>query len=305
MATGDRHDTLLRTSFFRGAKQPYKRRDLTRRLNKCIQMRQHVLDWFERTMDMNYNSDKLDFSMLGKKAFDDILEKICSSNLNFQVQMSPYSAVISLKKSLIKDRLGNIILPSYVSNSLTKNDTDYEALISENSDLKNQIANLTALNGKLAEEVAVANKKMKNISKELEDEKSASAGMSEQLISTKGQVTKLRANGDKVRKEKDTLAFEVDRLKIELLKNDEKKCSSHILTIKNLQDQVSTLEITNKEQLNTLRKAHKSEVKELNRLLNTKDNDISEYKKQLKNITHKKYASTQTQTEKICVETCF
>ena len=140
---------------------------------------------------------------------------------------------------------------------------------------------------------------MKNISKVLEDEKSASAGMSEQLISTKDQVTKLRANVDKVRKEKDALAYEVDRLKHDLLKNDEKKCSSHILTIKNLQDRVSTLEITNKEQLNALRKAHKNEVKELNRLLNMKDNDISDYKKQLKNITHKNYASIQTQTTSV------
>ena len=73
--------------------------------------------------------------MLAKNSFDDNLGKICTSNLNFQVQMSPYSVVISLRKSLIIDRLGNIILPSYMSNSLNKNDTDNKALISENSDL--------------------------------------------------------------------------------------------------------------------------------------------------------------------------
>ena len=38
--------------------------------------------------------------------FDNIIKQILSSNLNFQIQISPFSANISLKKTPIKDKLG-------------------------------------------------------------------------------------------------------------------------------------------------------------------------------------------------------
>ena len=51
--------------------------------------------------DMNLTT-----TMLASRAFDKILQEIQSSNLNFQLQMSPFSAQISIKKSLVKDRRG-------------------------------------------------------------------------------------------------------------------------------------------------------------------------------------------------------
>jgi hypothetical protein len=50
-------------------------------------------------------------AMAASRTFDSILEKIQRSNLNFQLQISPFSAVISLKKSLVKDKSGNTLLP--------------------------------------------------------------------------------------------------------------------------------------------------------------------------------------------------
>ena len=52
-------------------------------------------------------------TMLAKTAFDKILEEIQSSHLNFQLQMSPFSASIFIKKSFIKDKLGNMLLPAH------------------------------------------------------------------------------------------------------------------------------------------------------------------------------------------------
>ena len=43
--------------------------------------------------------------------FDHILETIKNSNLNFHLQQSPFSAIISLKKSSIKD-VGIHIMPT-------------------------------------------------------------------------------------------------------------------------------------------------------------------------------------------------
>ena len=51
-------------------------------------------------------------TMLPKKVFDQIVEQVQSSNLNFQLQLSPFSATIFLKRSFVRDKLGNVLLPS-------------------------------------------------------------------------------------------------------------------------------------------------------------------------------------------------
>ena len=53
-----------------------------------------------------------DPTMAVTRTFDSILEQILSSNFNFQLQISPFSANISLKKSPIKDKSGASVLPS-------------------------------------------------------------------------------------------------------------------------------------------------------------------------------------------------
>ena len=49
--------------------------------------------------------------MIAEHTFDSILQQIKNSNLNFQLQLSPFSANISLKKSPIKDQAG-VPIPS-------------------------------------------------------------------------------------------------------------------------------------------------------------------------------------------------
>ena len=50
--------------------------------------------------------------MIACKQFNEILNQIQHSGLNFQLQLSPFGAVISLKKSHVKDRKGDFIIPS-------------------------------------------------------------------------------------------------------------------------------------------------------------------------------------------------
>ena len=49
--------------------------------------------------------------MAASKAFDYIIECVKSSNLNFCVQLSPFSANISIKKTLVKDKSGDYLKP--------------------------------------------------------------------------------------------------------------------------------------------------------------------------------------------------
>ena len=54
-------------------------------------------------------------AMRASQTFDRILQTIQKSNLNFVLQLSPYSANISLKKSLVTNKSGTVCLPPEVS----------------------------------------------------------------------------------------------------------------------------------------------------------------------------------------------
>ena len=49
--------------------------------------------------------------MVASRTFNNILPRIQSSNLNFQLQISPFSANIYLKKTLIRDQYGAPLPP--------------------------------------------------------------------------------------------------------------------------------------------------------------------------------------------------
>ena len=49
--------------------------------------------------------------MLASKKFDGILREIQASHLNFSIQLTPFSALISIRKSFVTDRSGAVILP--------------------------------------------------------------------------------------------------------------------------------------------------------------------------------------------------
>jgi len=91
-------------------------------------------------MDKTISSD-LNPTMLASKTFDHIIEHVQTSNLNFQLQLSPFSATISLKKSFVKDRFGNILLPSSKvnENELKIRMQEYSDLLGENKQLRTTI----------------------------------------------------------------------------------------------------------------------------------------------------------------------
>ena len=56
--------------------------------------------------------------MLASQVFYNIIDQIQSSNLNFLLQVSPFSAQISLRKSLVTDKEGNPVLPPPLNQSV-------------------------------------------------------------------------------------------------------------------------------------------------------------------------------------------
>ena len=90
-------------------------------------------------------------TMLAAQRFEKILSTIQSSCLNFHLQISPFSAIISLKKSLIKDKSGNFLLPPSRPSDLatqTQNIILEKKVKSLEHDLKTAVENCEALREK-------------------------------------------------------------------------------------------------------------------------------------------------------------
>ena len=76
-------------------------------------------------------------SKMASKIFNDVLNTVQSSNLNFCLQISPFAANISLKKYFLKDKSGNVLVPDHAYTATTF-DKNIAALVSRNSILEKQ-----------------------------------------------------------------------------------------------------------------------------------------------------------------------
>ena len=61
-----------------------------------------------------------DMTMLAKLTFDDVVSEIQGSGLNYTMQLTPYSAMISLRNSFVTDRNGLSVLPPTVHQKSVK-----------------------------------------------------------------------------------------------------------------------------------------------------------------------------------------
>ena len=97
----------------------------------------------------------MNHAMLASTMFYKILDQIKSSNLNFQLSLSPFSAQISWKKSLVKDRSGSFLLPPPVYETIQpvkaasnptavcSHDEEVTKLNTEITELQNNVRNST------------------------------------------------------------------------------------------------------------------------------------------------------------------
>jgi hypothetical protein len=88
----------------------------------------------------NYNNCGSDQSnsttMEASAAFETLLQHIIESNLNFKLELSPFSAVISLKKSFVRDKYGKTLPP------MPTNAVFHHHIKEENQDLKTKIQSM-------------------------------------------------------------------------------------------------------------------------------------------------------------------
>ena len=104
-------------------------------------------------------------TMSASMIFDYLLNSVKSSNLNFHIQQTPFAAVISLKKTLVKDHRGQFLKPPTLDTKIVT------SLKAENHELCDRIEKLekysSSLKNDLEEELDGGEKIVKE--KEMEN----------------------------------------------------------------------------------------------------------------------------------------
>ena len=115
-----------------------------------------------------------DLTMLANTTFDSVISHIRSSCLNFSMQLTPFSAVISLRKSFMMDKSGSVVLPFTrenivkveVENNKRENIEDLQSKVIECekiiSGLKTELEQARDTTVRLNEELCYTKRKFEN-----------------------------------------------------------------------------------------------------------------------------------------------
>ena len=170
--------------------------------------------------------------MAANQAFVNLLQQIQMSSLNFKIELSPFSAIIHLKKSFIKDKSGANLQPQPCPNvSLTQNGGHDQKINELEHKVKSSNEELEAMkvkNGKLWEQLAIQEENSKKQCEkiiELESENNASQNVLaklEEQIEIKKEKTEHHINKIcDLKDEVNDLSSELYNTKIELTKQHE------------------------------------------------------------------------------------
>ena len=197
----------------------------------------------ERKMKEFISSDYANPEMLADQAFSNILDGIQKSNLNFQLQVSPYSAFISLKKSLVKDRSGSILLPPpslataptpLSSSTFNVNDAERDVKINklENDLIIQKNINDDAMNKyeNALEQLKFCEEKFTKLEKESKALKQENRSLSTKLENKTLEINQLKSSVAELSKDKNVLSVALKSMKQDLkaqVKASEEKLAAY------------------------------------------------------------------------------
>ena len=208
----------------------------------CEQNRRQHQNYFK--MARNKTSDT-DSTMLASETFDRILSIVQHSNLNFSLQVSPFSAHISLKKSLVQDRSGSFRFPPEPSTDNKNFKEVIAALVAENNKLENAVKSLGHDLVAAREDCEVANNRIKFLEDQLEE--NALKRKTENEIDKKDmekketKIRNLEVHVCKLEEEKKSLEIELHHNKEDISKQNDEKARD----ISNLEKKLEELENEN------------------------------------------------------------
>ena len=151
------------------------------------------------------SSDFYSTTMTTAKAFDSILQQIQNSNLNFKLQLSPFSANISLRKSPVIDKFGNPLLPCVASAE------KFAALSSKNKQLECDLLKVKNELADTVDECEKARNKIKDLNL------TSVSAFNQELLASKTLVEELKATNDEIVKENVQLLNKLSEIETKMI----------------------------------------------------------------------------------------
>ena len=225
-------------------------------------------------MEQLLDSDRNSATMLATKAFEKIIDEIRESNLNFQLQMTPFAAHISLKRSLIKEKSGVPRLPSTLETKSPKDPNSQsiiEALVVKNLQLEQRVNDLKEELTSIIDNSRASflfEQKDLNIKKESEDDM--------HINILEDEIKNLKVENEEFREK-----FKEQKQEIGDLENIVKTKGE---ISNNLNKKLSEIKIKNDKECVALKKMHKTEVKAWKKELGQERREKIKLEKELKII---------------------
>ena len=174
--------------------------------------------------------------MEASQQFENILEAVMGSQLNYQLQLSPFSATICLKKSLAKDKFGNVVKQhKRLTSSQARDDM---------SNLENEITNLLSQNEKLVADDLEHRQTIAGLEAKISKAEAAALKALEdkkiEVETHKKQIKFLNSESDQNKKEICSLQKTIKEKDKELFKA-ESKCENIECSVQRLKTEVSSL----------------------------------------------------------------
>ena len=231
------------------------------------------------------DSDKTP-TMHASTVFFKIIDQIQSSNLNFQLQISPFSAKISLKKSWVRDRTGAPLLPP-----------DRVEIVKHNDD---SVENFAAKNLELEEKLLL----LQNKYQQVEDE---SAKAYEMIDMLECKVAKAEANAleitklDTYKECNEALQIKINKLELEI--SDFKRAKLKALEVSaRLKKDLNDHKLKFSTEMAVKEKRHKEEVKAWKKSLGEANKEKIKMQQQFENKLGEEVAVKNVEIKKVCDE---
>ena len=183
--------------------------------------------------------------MAAAKSFDQILQLIQSSNLNFKLELSPFAANISLKKTLVKDKFG---ISLYPCNNSSEDITELKA---KNVKLEKELFVVKSEYANSIDEFETSQQMLRTFE---ENSEAATNVLHNELLNNQNLISKLKDENVRYKALVESLENEKRDLKIAI--RAQKEATIHLN--KKLSE---TKDKYNKEK-NEILKEHRAEIKQ-------------------------------------------
>ena len=205
-----------------------------------------------RNTDSDFNP-----TMAACEAFDKVINCVRTSNLNFSLQLSPFSANFSVKKTIVKDKAGLYITRQTSSDSVNQNLENIE-LLGKVNDLESIIKDLKLCLEKCELDCQNAHNTIKRLENELVIKKEKSRAEEYNLKdNNKHELEKKSLKISNLQEENKSLRAQTASLQVlQLQQDDQIRCLK-----RDLQNSKNAVKRLNKE-LNDDKVKHAKEIKQ-------------------------------------------